>query len=341
MKLFTVVLLTVLIGALSYFVAFYGIQGVLRQHFAESFPHVQGTVLTSTVRTSRGSKGRIYYHPGISYRYTVNGLEFTGYRYRYDGHPNDSASAYAIMNSHPPGSAVDVYYNPADTTDAVLSPGVDKLDMMLSFFIAGAILFLWLIPLKSAQQPDLPWTGPAETGGVKVITEMMVTRLRLPRYPPLTVTLVTTGILMFSPAAVIGLGLLPTPPWETGEWALAIVFISGAVVYAWQHIDVHSGRRDLVIDEGARTVQFPSTYGRREQVPVSISQVRSVLLDKVRHQRKGGAYYTYMVTLEMADDSQQKLIDLNMARAEALGAWLRQKLGLSKQSFEPVENEPL
>jgi hypothetical protein len=341
MKLFIVVLLTVLIGALSCFVAFYGIRGVLRQHFAESFPHVQGTVLTSTLRTSRGSKGRIYYHPNVCYRYAVNGLEYTGYRYRYDGHPNDSTSAYAIVNSHPPGSEVDVYYNPADASDTLLSPGVDVQDMVLSFIMTAAILILWLIPLKSAQQPDLPWSGPIATGGVKMITEMMVTRLRLPRYPPLTVSLITTAILMFSAAAAIGSDLLSMTPWVSGEWALAIILISSAAVYAWQHLDVHSGKRDLVIDEGARTVQLPLTYGRRDQALVSISQIRSILLNKIRHQRKGGAYYTYMVTLEMADNSEEKLVDLNRARAESLGTWLRQKLGLSERTFEPAENEPL
>ena len=338
MKLFFVVLVTALIAALSYFVVFYSVRGAVRQHFSESYPHVKGTVISSTVTITHGSKGRVYYYPQIDYRYTVNGSEYTGSCYRYDNQPNGSASAYAIVNSHPPNSTVDVYYNPADPTDTLLSPGVDGQDMFISFFISGGILFLWLLPLKCAQQPGLPWTGSDETGGVKVITEMMVTRLRLPRYQPLMVALVVTAILMILAGIIIGTGLLQTPPWESGECALAIVLFTGAAVYAWQYTGVHSGRRDLVIDEAARTVQLPLTYGRREQTPVPFSQIRSVLLDKVKHRTKRGYYYTYMVTLEMADGSQQKLIDLNLARGEPLGTWLNAKLALRERMAERAED---
>jgi hypothetical protein len=337
MKLFFIVLLAVLIGALSYFVVFYSVRGTVLQHFAESYPHVRGTVLSSQVTISHGSKGRVYYHPHIGYRYTIGDSEYTGSNYRYDGQPNDSASAYAIVNSHPPGSAVDVYYNPGDPADTLLSPGVDRQDLLLSFFILAAILFLWSFLLKWAQlQPGLPWTGSEATGGVRVISEIMQTRLRLPRYPPVFVALVTTAILMFSAAVITGIGLLATPPWVTGECALAVALISGLGVYAWLWMDVHSGKRDLVIDEGARTVQLPLTYGRREQVSISFSQIRSVLLNRVRHRTKNGCYYTCMVTLEMADDSQQKLIDLNPARGESLGMWLRDKLGVLERAVEPA-----
>jgi hypothetical protein len=113
------------------------------------------------------------------------------------------------------------------------------------------------------------------------------------------------------------------------------------VVYAWQRIDVGSGKRDLVIDEGAQTVQLPLTYGRRERNPVSISQIRSILLNKVRHRTKRGYYYTYMVTLDMAAGPHQKLIDLNMTRGDSLATWLKEKLRLPERLTEPAEDETL
>lgn len=84
-----------------------------------------------------------------------------------------------------------------------------------------------------------------------------------------------------------------------------------------------------MIDEGARTVLLPLTYGRREQSPISFSQVRSVVIDKVRHQTKNGVYYTYMVALDMTDNSEQKLIDLNQTRAASLASWLKAKFGFT------------
>jgi hypothetical protein len=337
MRLVLVVLLTVAIGALSWFLGFFAVRETFRQHFSESFPHVQGTVISSSVTTTRGRKGGITYHLNISYRYTVDGSEYTGFYYRYDDHPHDY-SAYAIANSHPAGSAVDVFYDPADATDALLSPGADRQDMFTSFIVLAGILFLWLLPARAAQQPGLPWTGPEETGGVKVITEMMVTRLRMPRFPPLAIALVTTAILMLLAGVVIVTGLLPTPPWDTGECALVIVLICGAAVYAWQYMGVQSGRRDLIIDAGAQTVQLPLTWGRREQTLVPISQIRSVLLNKVRHRTKNGVYYTYAVILDMADGSQQKLADLNQTRADSLATWLKEKLGLPERFAEPAED---
>src|SRR5215469_13948412 len=193
MKIFIVVLVTVAFAALSYFLGLVTIRGPVRQHFAESFPHVQGTVVTSQMTKTYGSKGRVYYHPNITYRYTVDGVELGGYRYRYDGHPTGYAAAYGIVNGHPPGSAVDVYYNPNDKTDALLSPGVDREDMVTGFFMAVILIILWLLPVKCGQQPGLPWTGPEETGGARMLTDMLVTRLRMPRYPPLSVAVVVTG----------------------------------------------------------------------------------------------------------------------------------------------------
>lgn len=342
MRLFFVVALTVIFGLLSYFLVFYGLGDVFRQHSAESYSHVQGTVVSGTITSTRGSKGRVYYHPDITYRYTVNGLGYTGFRYRYDDHPNDYGSVYAIVNGHPAGSTVDVYYNPLDAPDSLLSPGVDGRDMFLAFFMSAVVLLLWLIPVKAAQQPELPWTGPESTGGVPVITEMLLTRLRMPRYPPLGVALVATAFLLFLAGVVVGTGLLPTPPWGTGECALVLALIGGVAVYAWQYNDVQSGKRDLIIDAGAQTVQLPLTWGRREQTPISISQIVSILFIKARHRTgKGGVYYTYSVVFEMANGEQEKLVNLSQTRADSLATWLKEKLGLPERYVEPAEDERL
>ncbi|HUA64494.1 MAG TPA: DUF3592 domain-containing protein [Alphaproteobacteria bacterium] len=335
MKFFSVVILALFLAVLAFFVTAFGYRLLLRQHLAESFPHVQGTVISSQVTITHSSRGGVSYHVHIAYRYSVDGVKYIGYRYRYDGHPNDSSSANTIVNSHPPGSVVDVFYNPDDPTDVLLSPGVDVTDVALSYFMTGIVLFpLWAI-LNNLRQTDLPWGRAKAAGGLKLITDMLTTRLRLPRYQPLSLALLTTSILTLLSAAAIALGLLAMPPWPAGELSLAIVIIGGAGVYVWQYMDVHSGKRDLVIDEATRTVQLPLTYGRREQLPISFSQIRSVFLNKVRHQTKSGVYYTYMVTLRITGSPEQKLINLNLARAESLAAWLRQKLGIAAAATDP------
>ncbi len=108
------------------------------------------------------------------------------------------------------------------------------------------------------------------------------------------------------------------------------------MAYGWQYWKVHSGRQDLVIDEGARTIQLPLTYKRRTQTPVPFSEIQAVALEQVGRQRKGRAYYNYLVTLKMKDGSVQNLISMNQARAEALAAWLEEKLGVARVT--PVLN---
>ncbi len=329
MKMISTVVLALVVAFVTYVAGFYCLRLVLRQHLAESFPHIQGRVLSSEVTVTHGSKGGVSYHVRIAYRYTVNGVEYVCYRYRYDGHPNDSFSANAIVSSHPTGSTLDVYYDPHDPANSLLAPGVDVLDVGMSLFIIGIILCLFWVLLSNMSMADWPWARNKTAGGLKLISELLITRVRLPRVQPLPVAILATCILVLLSAAVVGFKLLSVPPWAAGESSLVIAIIVGVAVYVWQYLDVHSGRRDLVIDEGARTVQLPLTYGRREQAPISFSQIRAVFLNKIRHQTKSGAYYTYMVTLEMRQGPEQKLINLSLARAQSLAPWLREKLGVA------------
>lgn len=329
MKIFTFILMAVLFAFFSWALVFLNVRTLFRQHAAESFPHVQGTVLYGQVTVTHGSKGSVHYHVHITYRYSVDGINYTGGRYRYDGHPSGSDAANEVVAEHPVGSVVDVYYNPQDPTDTVLSAPVDTADVSMLFFTTPmTFLFLWML-LKTGREIDWPWDGPPKVGGVKIITEMMVTRVRLPRYGPLSVTLLGAAILFVTGGVLIQFGLMQMPPWVAGQFCLAGVLLGVAAIYAWQFMNIHSGKQDLVIDEGSRTIQLPLTYKRRAQTPISFSEVRSVRLNKVRHQSKNRVYYTYMVTLDMVNDSQQKLIDLNQTRAESLAAWLKEKLGLS------------
>jgi hypothetical protein len=327
MKIFTFILLAVITLFAGWFLIVRGLLTLLNQHDAESFPHVQGQVLSSQVTITHGSKGRVYYHPSIHYMYNVDGRVYSAWRYRYDGRPTDSESANAIVEEHPAGSSLEVYYRPQNPADALLSPGVESGDVGLFFFVATLVAFLLWATTNSGREIDWPWTSPLVAGGMMVTTEMMVVRVRLPRFQPLSVALLTTTVLCVLAAMLSLFAFATASPWTVWRWSIAVVFLSGGIVYLWQFINVYFGKQDLVIDEGARTIQLPLTYGRREQISMSFLKVRSVVLNKVQHQRKNGVYYTYLVTLEMMDNTEQKLIDLNQARAESLAAWLKAKFG--------------
>jgi len=310
------------------------IEALWQQHEAESFPHTQGRVFSSEVTITHGSKGSIHYHVYITYNYVVNGQEYHGGRYRYDGHPGNQGEANAIVASHPAGTAIDVYYNPQDPADSVLSTAVDAQDVYILFLFTPLSLFI-LWPLAISFQ-NMGWGGSPAGGGVKLISEMMVTRARLPRFWPIMLGLPVLCGLSLLAGILMATGVLSGPPLMMGGWLLPCVLLGGAAAYGWQYWKIHSGRQDLVIDEGAQTILLPLTYKRRAQTPVSFSEIQAVALKKVRHQTKSGVYYSYMVTLEMKDGSVQNLINLNQARAEAFAAWLKEKFGLTGDT--PVLN---
>jgi hypothetical protein len=329
MKICTVILLGGVLAVFVWLLDIRGLETLLHQHAAESFPHVPGEVLSSQVTITHGSKGSIHYHVAINYRYGVDGTEFAGWRYRYDGHPTDSASANSIVQAHPRGSAVDVYYNPRDPRDAVLSPGVDARDVSLLFiFTPLNLLFLWLL-IQAIGQLD---RDNLVAGGVRVIPDMMATRVRLPRYSPWLPGFIAAGALSLLAGILIATGELH-PPWDAGGWCLPVVLLGGGAAYLWLYLKVQSGRQDLVINEASRTIQLPLTYKRREQPPISFSQITAVVLDKVRHKNRNRVYYSYVVMLQMQDGSPEKLLETTEKRAESLAAWLKEKFGLRGETF--------
>jgi hypothetical protein len=279
------------------------------------------------VRVTHGSKGSIHYHVFINYSYVVDGLTHQSVCYRYDGHPDNATAVDAIVAQHPGGSTIDVYYNPQDPADSVLSPGVDDQDVYnLFLFTPFCLLFLWVL-VNAVQETD--WGGAPVAGGVRLISEKMVTRVRLPRFQPLVPCLATLSGLSLVAFVLMACGVLSTPPLVTGASLLVPVLVGAAIAYGWQYQRVHSGGQDLVIEESTRTIQLPLTYKRRTETRVPFAEIMAVALKKVAHQRKGGVRYTYLVTLKMKDGSTQYLINLNETRAESLAEWLQEKLGLT------------
>jgi hypothetical protein len=296
---------------------------VVWQKEAESFSQTQGTVASSQVLTSHGRKGSTHYRAWIDYSYSVNGRAYQSHRYRYDSDPENHQAIVDLVAAHPAGSPITIYYDPNHPVDAVLSPGVDARDVDMVFFFTA----LCLVIVSFAPQVDWPWPSPV-AGGVKVITEGMITRVRLPRYKMFTIVSLVAAILSLV-AGIMVASYSQFQPLIIGGWLLLAVLAGGAVAYAWCSLRQRSGRLDLVIDEGSRTVQLPLTYKRREQSPLPFARIKSVALEKIRHKTKSGAYYTYAVTLAMTDGPRERLAIMYQSRADSLAAWLKEKLRLS------------
>lgn len=134
---------------------------------AQMWPIVVGKVVRSDIETItetrtesrgggvRGSRDRTvtYYKPQVRYKYTVNGETFTGDRraivesLRYF----DITEAQKISKQFPLKSQVNVYYNPANPSEAFLDRSKKNNNPNVALFLAfcsglvGFFILAWLL----------------------------------------------------------------------------------------------------------------------------------------------------------------------------------------------------
>ena len=134
-----------------------------------TWPVAEGTVNNVTIEVdysnsqSGASSSRPWYYYKVTYGYEVNGFSYTGTRYSLGGGNRasklyqDSGEAREAANeAYPRGSAVDVYYDPANPSSTVLSPGVNlgtlwPLLIGIPFLAAGVYLLRTARPSASEE----------------------------------------------------------------------------------------------------------------------------------------------------------------------------------------------
>ncbi|MCE9584315.1 MAG: DUF3592 domain-containing protein [Planctomycetes bacterium] len=106
---------------------------------ASRWPTVPGTVIESSIQTSRGSKGGTSYACRVSYWFMLNGT-------RYSGDKLDpvkiSTSGNGAQEDHArfaPGTACEVHYNPEDPNESCLRPGPGAFQW--TFITIGFLFF--------------------------------------------------------------------------------------------------------------------------------------------------------------------------------------------------------
>ena len=300
---------------------------VFHQHEAVSFPTTAGKVYHSAVTVTHGSKGRTSYHINILYDYVVDGQTFHGSRFRYSLFSPSSAQAYAAVSAHPAGSEVTVHYRADNPSDSLLSPGVIGQDFLV-FFI---ILPFGALPLYLLGRSNAPaWFRPGnlQDGGVEIISKGGQIRARLPRYPVAAWSAAVFCGTSLASFLIISIAVRRDPSCEPEEVAAALVLAATATVFWWRRTRLSSGVDDLVIDESARTISLPQTFGRSRAVSLDFNAVQSVYLEEVAHRGRYGPYYSWAVTLALQNAaSPERLTDwYDEEKALAFAGWLRERL---------------
>jgi hypothetical protein len=312
-------------------------RNIYRQSQAESYPATTGVVTSADIssHTSTDSDGHTSttYRAEISCRYEVEGRTFTSDTYRYGAMgTSDRSYAESVVQRYPVGAEVTVYYNPADQSDAVLEVGVSGMDMFLVLFLTPFNLVgLWLLGMVGGSVRRRITNPPA--GGVPLVQRGMITHVRLPRIAPLTAAGLTALLISFVSIFIVAFATRMNPPMWVIWTAWGCVLIPAVIVYFWRTYIVGSGAKDLLIDEDARTLSLPQTFGRKTDILVAFDAVTDLDVEQIIHRSsKGGSSYTYAPRLAWKDDDgatrREKLAEWHDGqRAEAFIAWLKDRLG--------------
>ncbi len=134
----------------------FGIYFALLADESADWPKVEGVVASATVRThtSVGRMNRPFtdsdntYYPEFGYTYSVGGKSYSSSRFSLGESAQDYSDrqdAEKAASEHPAGSKVEVFYDPADPSSAVLRPGLSTgswVPLLLGLFFGGSGLLL-------------------------------------------------------------------------------------------------------------------------------------------------------------------------------------------------------
>jgi hypothetical protein len=118
----------------------------------QSWPSVTGEIISSDVAGSRA------FHPEITYSYTIDGVRYIGISDLkmpgFGGKRSRLETAEIIVEEYPPGSGVDVYYDPDIPKQSTLYAGLSYgacLQMTFGFllYLGGVFMLPWRFRLRS------------------------------------------------------------------------------------------------------------------------------------------------------------------------------------------------
>jgi hypothetical protein len=309
----------------------------VRQARSVNFAATTGRMVQSEIR-----KGAIS-HRGveIGYNYTVNGINYTGRRYRYDDR-NAAWEYSAAVDAFPRWSARKVYYNPNNPADCVLDPGLAGCDLLLLLFatpLNAVTVGLWAGIAQSRRERKL--SEPA--GGIRILRRAGEIRAELAAFSPGAAALVALGVgsfLLAFPVVSIG-GFAPRMWVMLAVWALVLAVV--ATAFVWTLKRNRSGNFDLRINEASNIVTLPQIDGRRTPLTLARNEIRAVSLQRRITKTPSGDHFSYLPAIDRAgNEADAQPIRLvasgwTEAKASAFGHWLSDQLGVE---FKGIHGDP-
>ncbi len=187
--------------------------GIYKQFEAAHYPSAMGAITRSEVKSHRSSKGATSYNAVIEYSFAVGGRKFAGDKIRFGLSSSTYATVWGLVNAHPVGSTAPVFYKESNPRESLLAPGVQGSDLMGPLFMTPFNMVMFGFWMGIGGWLRRHWFKPV-AGGVKIIRDGLVTRIRLPRFPALGWGMAATGSLGFIAIFIVGFStnMEPTMP---------------------------------------------------------------------------------------------------------------------------------
>ena len=140
-------LVFVIIGAV---ILRYAMRTAEKARQSESWPSTDGEIAHSAILyqtdTTATNNGVATYKADVAYRYKVNGANYSSSKVAFLDLAASSGRAQNIVQRYPDKSKVEVYYNPADPSEAILEPGsvggINFLYLIGGIFATAGVFFL-------------------------------------------------------------------------------------------------------------------------------------------------------------------------------------------------------
>lgn len=119
----TIILPILIIGGVGYYLYKRNKQSMAQRQDAQNWASTTGTVLMSSVQSSRSSSGGYSTYPVVVYQYEVNGKTHQSQSIRVGDKylkVNVSWQAQETVNKYPIGAKVTVYYDPNNPAECAL-----------------------------------------------------------------------------------------------------------------------------------------------------------------------------------------------------------------------------
>ena len=109
------------------------------------WPETEGVITSSEVYTSESSEGGTNYCLDISYEYTVDNVNYTGYRVSFSSEDSCDSWSQNADDDYPEGKTISVYYDPSDPSESVLETGFAGVDFFLCCFFIFPLIGLVML----------------------------------------------------------------------------------------------------------------------------------------------------------------------------------------------------